>query len=96
MDLGVERSVPPTSAARNTLKDAGLLVGNTYDSTNYLVEEADASYNWFIMVPEIMNTIKDTYTNMILGKIDDKEAAHTIYTKSASIMEEIQKNYDLK
>lgn len=94
-DLGLERSVPPTTVGRQTLKGEGLLVGNAYDSTNYLIENADATYNWFIMVPEVMSTIKNAYTNMILGKVSDTDTANLMYTNISSIMGEIKSNYDL-
>lgn len=95
VDLGLERAVPPTSTGREILKDAGLLVGNTYVSTNYLVAKADASYNWFIMVPELMNSFKENYSNMILGSVTREVAAHEIYSDAQSIMSEIQETYNL-
>lgn len=85
VDLGLERSVPPTATGRKALSDAGLLTGTIYEGTNYVVEKAGASYNWFIMIPEVIDGIANSWVNVLLGKTTSEKGAADLYSKISEI-----------
>lgn len=95
IDLGLERSVPPTETGKKALADAGLLSETIYKGTDNVVEKAGASYNWFIMIPEVINEISNTWVNVLLGKTSSDKGAADLYSKISEITENMRKDNNL-
>jgi ABC-type glycerol-3-phosphate transport system substrate-binding protein len=95
LDLGLERSVPSAETGRKALAEAGMLSGNIYESTNYLCEKADASYNWFIMIPEVMEAINNEWSKVLRGKSTTKDSAARLYAQIDSVTKTMRKDNNL-
>ena len=94
--LGLERSVPPTQTGQDVLAEAGMLEGNVYESTAYLMESAGAPYNWFILQTQVIDEIEDYYQEVILDKMTPEEAAPSLMASLEKITAEVRANNNLE
>ena len=78
--LELQRSVPPTEKGQKVLADLGVLSGPTYESTAYLMQVAASSYSPFILVRELMDTLRNEYTKFITGNNTAEAAGKAVYT----------------
>jgi ABC-type glycerol-3-phosphate transport system substrate-binding protein len=77
--LGMQRSVPPTEKGQKVLADLGILRGPTYTSTQYMMQSANAPYTPFILIPELMDTLRNNYSSFIMGRSTAEAAAKAVY-----------------
>lgn len=77
--LELQRSVPPTEKAQKVLAEQGILSGPTYESTAYLMQVAASSYSPFILVRELMDTMRNEYTKFITGNNTAEAAGKAVY-----------------
>jgi oligogalacturonide transport system substrate-binding protein len=93
--LEIQRSVPPTEKAQKVLADAGLLKGVTFTSTQYLSQNAKASYSPFVLIPQILDTLRSEYSRFITGNATAEATAKTIYNRWQQILTEVRKTNGL-
>lgn len=77
--LELQRSIPPTEKGQKILADQGILSGPTYESTSYLMQVAASPYSPFILVREIMDTMRAEYSRFITGNNSAEAAGRTVY-----------------
>jgi oligogalacturonide transport system substrate-binding protein len=77
--LELQRSVPPTEKAQKVLADLGILSGPTYESTAYLMQAAASSYSPFILIRELMDTLRNEYAKFITGNNTAEAAGKAVY-----------------
>ena len=94
-DLALERGVPQTKIGRETLAKEGLLSGTIANATDYLIEEADASYNWFVRIPEVLNEINQTWADVLHSKITAQKGAEKLYENLQKIVGNMRKDYNI-
>jgi oligogalacturonide transport system substrate-binding protein len=77
--LEMQRSVPPTEKGQKILADMGILTGQVYTSTQYLMRSAGSPYTPFILIPELLDTIRTEYSRFITGNTTAEAAGKTVY-----------------
>jgi oligogalacturonide transport system substrate-binding protein len=77
--LEMQRSVPPTDKGQKVLADLGILIGPVYTSTQYLLQSAGAPYTPFILIPELMDTLRNNYSSFIMGRATAEAAGKAVY-----------------
>jgi oligogalacturonide transport system substrate-binding protein len=77
--LELQRSIPPTEKGQKILAEQGILSGPTYESTAYLMQVAASSYSPFILVRELMDTMRNEYTKFITGNNTAEAAGKAVY-----------------
>jgi oligogalacturonide transport system substrate-binding protein len=93
--LEMQRSVPPTDKGQKVLADMGILTGPVYTSTQYLMQSANAAYTPFILIPELMDALRNEYTRFIMGQTTAEAAGKTLYNDWQRMLTTIRRSNGL-
>ena len=93
--LGLVRSVPPTEAGQKVLADLGQLKGSIYTGTLYMMKEASAAYNPFILLPEIQEALRTEYSHYISGDKSADQAATDMIAKFQQVLAQKRQQYKI-
>ncbi|MDY6343595.1 MAG: extracellular solute-binding protein [Sphaerochaetaceae bacterium] len=91
VELGLQRSVPPTEYGQKVLADHGMLKGSIYDATSYLLSKAGAPFSPFLNLPEMSDVIRNAYASFITGKETADEVADKMMSRFEVILSQIRK-----
>ena len=89
--LELQRGVPPTERGQRILADLGILEGTSYESTAYLAESAASPFTPFILIPELLESLRDIYSRFILGEATAEASAATLYADWQRSLESIRR-----
>ncbi|MDR1901335.1 MAG: hypothetical protein LBQ88_03495 [Treponema sp.] len=93
--LELYRSAHPTEKGQKILADLGILQGPAYVSTSYLMQTAASPYSAFILIPEVLEILRNEYSRFITGGATAEAAGKTIYNEWQRVLTNLRRSSGL-
>jgi ABC-type glycerol-3-phosphate transport system substrate-binding protein len=84
-----------STKGQKVLADLGVLTGNVYTSTQYLMQSAGAPYTPFILIPELMDALRNEYSRFIMGNTTAETAGKNLYNDWQRMLTSIRRTNGL-